>query len=309
VGRVLELRGTVAGSVQTGEGLMIILNQTNQNSICLDIPQSEADVVQELSAPSIRALVRVEPGASGNVVPLKVLCVAPESMVQAIETHAIRVATRAAKEAELRRKAGQLATARTMLPSRGNTGLPRQTPDSPEYQTLNAYYAPYLGWRAKPLFLPYLRYIANHNRKLSPQQAAQITASLLHFADRYDVDPRLVVAMVIAESDFRPETTSRAGAMGLGQLMPYTAKALGVNNPYDPVENLRGSIQYLRSRLDTFRDKALPDGGMSFEQITLAMAAYNAGVGAVKKHGGVPPYRETQAYVRRVITLYEQLCQ
>jgi soluble lytic murein transglycosylase-like protein len=139
--------------------------------------------------------------------------------------------------------------------------------------------------------------------------AGMITVSLLHFADRYNVDPRLVVAMILAESGFNPNATSRVGAMGLGQLMPGTAAALGVSNPYDPVQNLDGSINYLRSRLDTFADQALPGGGYSFEQVAYALAAYNAGTNAVKKYKGIPPYRETQAYVRRVMSLYQQLCQ
>ena len=130
----------------------------------------------------------------------------------------------------------------------------------------------------------------------------------MSFADRYNVDPRLVVSMILAESHFNPNATSHSGAMGLGQLMPGTAKALGVDNPYDPVQNLAGSINYLRSRLDTFADHALPGGGMSFEQASLAMAAYNAGANAVKKYNGIPPYTQTQNYVRKVISYYQQLC-
>ena len=113
--------------------------------------------------------------------------------------------------------------------------------------------------------------------------------------------------MIFAESSFNPNATSRSGAAGLGQLMPRTAASLGVNNPYDHVQNLDGSIRYLRSRLDTFADKALPGGGLSFDQITLALAAYNAGTGAVKKYKGVPPYRETQAYVAKIISMYRYL--
>jgi soluble lytic murein transglycosylase-like protein len=113
--------------------------------------------------------------------------------------------------------------------------------------------------------------------------------------------------MIIAESHFNPNATSRVGAAGLGQLMPRTAASLGVNNPYDHVQNLNGSIRYLRSRLDTFADKALPGGGLSFEQISLALAAYNAGTGAVKKYRGIPPYRETRAYVNKIVSLYRYL--
>ena len=168
---------------------------------------------------------------------------------------------------------------------------------------------PSLSARAEPLFGPYLRFISNHNPKLTRDQAGKITYALLHFADRYNVDPRLVVSMIIAESDFDPNCVSHTGAIGLGQLMPATARELGVNNSYDPVQNLAGSIAYLKSRLDTFPDKTAPGGTYSFQQVALAMAAYNAGTGAVKKFNGVPPYRETQAYVKRIISLYQQLCQ
>ena len=91
-------------------------------------------------------------------------------------------------------------------------------------------------------------------------------------------------------------------------LLSEDADALRALLATDPVQNLYGSINYLRSRLDTFSDRAMPDGGLSFEQVSLAMAAYNAGANAVKKYKGVPPYRETQAYVKRVTSLYEQLC-
>ena len=169
---------------------------------------------------------------------------------------------------------------------------------------LNAFLSP----RVQPLYPAYYDFILHRNPRLGMQQASVIAVNLLHFADRYDVDPRLVVAMIIAESDFDPTSTSRTGAMGLGQLMPDTARSLGVNNPYDPAQNLAGSISYLKGRLDTFADKALPGGGQTFEQVSLAMAAYNAGDGAVRKYGGVPPYRETQAYVRLVLSIYRRLC-
>jgi soluble lytic murein transglycosylase-like protein len=190
-------------------------------------------------------------------------------------------------------------------PYRG--GSVRSIPMTEDVQKLVQHYTALLSERVRGIFAPYMSFIQQHNPRLGPAKAALIAANLLHFADRYEVDPRLVVSMIIAESDFDPNSTSRTGAAGLGQLMPGTARMLGINNAYDPVQNLDGSIRYLRNRLDLFRDKGMPGGGMSFEQIRLAMAAYNAGAGAVKKHGGVPPYRETQAYVRRIETLYRQL--
>lgn len=113
-------------------------------------------------------------------------------------------------------------------------------------------------------------------------------------AARHGLDPRLLAALVRAESGFRAEARSHAGAVGLTQLMPATARGLGVD-PYDPVENLDGGARYLKSMLDRFG---------STES---ALAAYNAGPGRVERAGGVPQIPETQAYVPKVLRYYEQL--
>jgi soluble lytic murein transglycosylase-like protein len=112
-------------------------------------------------------------------------------------------------------------------------------------------------------------------------------------ARRAGLDPALVRAVVKHESGFDPHATSRAGAQGLMQLMPATARSLGVTDPYDPVQSLEGGTRYLRSLLDRFEG-----------DVALAVAAYNAGPGAVARHHGIPPYPETQAYVRRVLDTY-----
>lgn len=108
-----------------------------------------------------------------------------------------------------------------------------------------------------------------------------------------NVDPALLDSLVQTESSYDPAARSRAGAMGLSQLMPDTARSMGVANPFDPAQNLHGGAKYLRGLLDRFGD--LPK----------AVAAYNAGPGAVERHGGIPPYAETQAYVRKVLAGYE----
>jgi len=109
------------------------------------------------------------------------------------------------------------------------------------------------------------------------------------------VDPSLLRGVMIAESGGDPGAVSPAGAQGLMQLMPETARALGVRNPFDPTQSVRGGAQYLRSLLDRF------DG-----DVERALAAYNAGPGAVERYDGVPPYAETQDYVRRVLELASQ---
>lgn len=111
-------------------------------------------------------------------------------------------------------------------------------------------------------------------------------------AQRVRLDPRLVQAVVQAESGYNVNARSSKGAMGLMQLMPETARELGVVNAYDADDNLRGGTIYLRRMIDHFGD------------LTLALAAYNAGPTAVTRYGGVPPYPETREYVRRVYQLY-----
>jgi soluble lytic murein transglycosylase-like protein len=110
--------------------------------------------------------------------------------------------------------------------------------------------------------------------------------------------------MVMVESGFDPSSTSHSGAMGLGQLMPGTARWMGVNDAYDTTENLYGTVKLIRTHLNQHRRGK----GDDLASLTLALAAYNAGVGAVSRAGGVPHYRETQAYVRKVIRLYFGLC-
>ncbi|MEO5366769.1 MAG: lytic transglycosylase domain-containing protein [Magnetococcus sp. WYHC-3] len=117
---------------------------------------------------------------------------------------------------------------------------------------------------------------------------AQITDAAGHAG----LDPSLVEAVVAVESNFRADAVSNKGAVGLMQLMPDTARSLGVTNRHDPAQNLKGGARYLRSMIDRFRD------------VRLALAAYNAGPGEVERYNDVPPIEETKRYVEKVLRYY-----
>ena len=124
--------------------------------------------------------------------------------------------------------------------------------------------------------------------------SSSFEAVIQQASSRYQVDPYLVKAVIQAESNFNPSAVSSAGAQGLMQLMPGTAAGLGVENSMDPVQNIDGGVHLLRKLLDRYSGN-----------VSLALAAYNAGPGAVDKYGGIPPYQETQTYVQRVLKYYQ----
>ena len=108
------------------------------------------------------------------------------------------------------------------------------------------------------------------------------------------IPPALVKAVIAAESAFRSDAVSRKGAQGLMQLMPETAEQMGVENPFEPAQNVRGGTSYLRVLIDRYGD------------LSRALAAYNAGPSAVDRYGGIPPFEETRDYVDRVLTYYRR---
>lgn len=114
---------------------------------------------------------------------------------------------------------------------------------------------------------------------------------------RFNIDPLLLEEVIRQESNFQPTATSGVGAQGLMQLMPGTAASMGVTNPNDPADNIAGGSRYLAEQLSTFG------------RLDLALAAYNAGPGAVSSFGGVPPYAETQNYVTRIVNSYNNRVQ
>jgi len=129
--------------------------------------------------------------------------------------------------------------------------------------------------------------------QLLPVPDIDLEPLIARHSDAQNLDPKLVKAVIQVESGYNLRALSNQGAMGLMQLMPTTASLFNIRNPYDPDDNLRGGTQYLRQMLDRFAGR-----------LELALSAYNAGPGAVERHGGIPPYAETRDYVRRILALY-----
>lgn len=122
---------------------------------------------------------------------------------------------------------------------------------------------------------------------------SQLISMINQVAQKHGVDEKLVQALIKQESGFNPNAKSKVGAIGLMQLMPSTAKAMGVKNPYNATQNVEGGVKYLKSMLSKYNGNVI-----------LALAAYNAGPNAVDKYSGVPPYKETQNYVKNILANY-----
>jgi len=146
----------------------------------------------------------------------------------------------------------------------------------------------------------YARALQYFNPSLHAGAAMTLARATIAQSDRERIDARLLVALIAAESQWNPDAVSDAGARGLGQLMPETASGLGVDAG-DPLQNIAGAAHHLRFLLDRF------DGRDRETRYRLALAAYNAGTGAVERYGGIPPYPETIAYVARVMALWHRL--
>ena len=309
-GRTLEVEGKLVGICSGDEGLTrLMLLSDNAGSLSLTM----SHVPEWVRAGSrIRVLIIVtaapnEPSTVELGIPeMEVVAVASAWDLQALEERArMSAATRAAYDAAARRA----TAARRRQQGAGKVALERPMPA--------ARYAPGptptggLSRNAQAVFASYRAFIRERNTRLTEAQVSDITWAVLRYSEALDTDPRLVIALIIAESDFDPRSTSNKGAMGLGQIMPDEAHDLGgkigLNNPYDPVQNVAGSIYLLRTHLARYAGgKAM--NAMHWNEISLALAAYNAGPGAVKRYGGIPPYRETQNYVRKIAAIYRQLC-
>jgi len=291
--KTFELKGVVKGSFRVGSRSSLLLESLDGVT-----QQVDADVVPDWLIESevpARLLVRAihdTPGASARVV---LIGAAHEGDIAAIENkERSRLAKIAAADAAKKQK----TRAATELTSRGGTGLSGRIGRGGSYHpAARQWYLP--TNQVTPIYASYIKHV---NPKLRTGEAMTMAQAIVGFCGQYGVDPRLVMSVIFVESGFDPNSVSHSGAMGLGQLMPDTARWMGVSNPFDSIDNLNGMIKLLRTHFDTYR-RSHED----YESLVLTLAAYNAGEGAVRRHGGVPPYRETQAYVRKVLDLYYRM--
>ena len=271
-----ELRGTVSGMAESAQGYNLLLKMEDGKTVTL---------AGKGAAPlfNVGAQVRVliDKGAPDpSVGDLPILAVITEG----------EVATE------------QLAReARPVKPQPPRASVPKTTKRSPRggrkvarVTSRNFTRTRVAPMEARETLNAYKRAIRYFNPRGSEAEIDSIAVAVLNYSVKYQVDARLVMAVFAVESGFNPRATSRAGAMGVGQLMPGTAAGLGVRNAYNPDQNIEGAIKYIRQQLDRYQGKD------EWTRLQLALASYNAGPGAVRKYGGVPPYRETQAYVRKV---------
>ncbi|GAB4466007.1 MAG: hypothetical protein OHK0029_37050 [Armatimonadaceae bacterium] len=304
-GKTLEVEGRLSGVVHSDTGAaLLMLSTTEHGSLTLKMA-----LVPRWMKPGtlVRALVTTPERETDEVrIGMPELLVVAAVPSSEFATHEAQQKRLAAERAESERQRAALAV-KSAPPMRA-TYSSRSSGRSVAGQRITyANVVTMLSPAAQGVLGYYQGFIQDWNKKLTEGEAQVIASAILLFCEEYDVDPRLVVAMVIAESDFRPHITSHKGAMGLGQLMPDEVKELGITDPYDLVQNIYGAVYLLRKRLDKYSGGAARED-LQMKHIILALASYNAGMGAVKKYGGVPPYRETQNYVKKIERIYRDLC-
>ena len=301
-GRLLETAATVSGMISTGNDRTALLSIAGGESLALSVPANLRGASWLDSGALVRVLLAATADDPAQSSGFRLVAVAPEGDIVAADAFAARKAALLAASSKSGRR-GSLAS--RSLPARRNSR--RATVYFAD--TANpGHPAGALSARALAIYPPYRSLVRRWNRRLSDSDVDKITTSILYFSDRNNIDPRLPVAMIIAESDFDLYSTSHSGAMGLCQLMPENAREFGISNAYDPVQNIGAAVHMLRGHLDSYGGAPANAGVIPFSQIALTMAAYNAGPGAVRKYHGVPPYRETQHYIKRVAALYRQMC-
>jgi soluble lytic murein transglycosylase-like protein len=287
--KALEVSGTVQGIMSSGELTSILFKLDEGDTI--RVVTRNAPEWLDSSEMSVRLLIKATREKENSELSAFLLGAVTDAQIAPVEA-----AERNRKQPAASPKTSSSTTPSGLsgtIGSRGSKLTSRSTPAKtprvvPAAEAVNTYAA----------------FIKNRNKKLTDAQAIEIASGVIGFSIQYGVDARLVMAILIVESGFNPNATSRSGAMGLGQLMPATARGLGVSNAYNTTENLYGTVRTIRGHLERYNKQT---GGDAYQALILSLAAYNAGSGAVRRHGGVPPYRETQNYVVKVTETYRML--
>jgi soluble lytic murein transglycosylase-like protein len=291
---LIEVRGVITGCARRDDGGTFIVTREAGDTFVIEanqkLPESMVDIAR-----TVRVLARV-PVDRSSFSNLQLVAVTSEYEAASLEIErakrpaasrpAVRIASRPPARASSRRKAVRKALSRRAALRQSRS---RQTMLASRGLDLLSQYATAVQW---------------FNPRLSDDDARRLAQSIIYYSYHHDLDARLIMAVIAVESNFNVNAVSPKGAMGLGQLMPGTADDLGVADPWSPNQNLEGAARLLRGHLRRFGPVQQP----TWEQIKLALACYNAGAGAVRKHGGVPPYRETRNYVKKVGRLYYQMC-
>ncbi len=276
---VLEVQCVVKGTMRMNDATRVLLEGPGGSGVWIQAPEEEP----WLTVPNTRArlIIRAEREGPGRPLKAEIVAALPEAPIAAWEREQARKAEQAAKRAAAQ-KTPPAVTRGAGATESGEWNLPPR--------------------QAIP---HYADFILRYNTRLSPEQATEIAEGIVGFSVQYGVDARLITAMVLVESGFNPKATSPKGAQGLGQLMPGTARGMGVRDSYDISQNLSATVRLIRGHLDKY-ELTTPDG-QAYPDLVTALAAYNAGSGSVKRYGGVPPYKETQNYIQKVIGWYEYL--
>jgi len=284
VNKVIEVKGVVTGSARRQGGGTVVVHASDSDieyvlEVGAEVPEALLDTGQ-----NVRILAKVTAVAGSSQPEIRAIAVVSEyDALQADQEYALATQQKRAEEA-------RRTVVHRQLASRGTPANFRRTPQPPMTAIIERY-------RDAVLYF---------NHRLNAWEAERIARSIIAYSNRYGLDARLVMAVIACESNFNPNAVSRVGARGLGQLMPGTAAGLGVGDSFNAEENLDGATRLLRSHLDHMSGG---DGhAPTIHEIQLALACYNAGAGAVHKYKGIPPYRETQNYVKRITRLYLQFC-
>ncbi len=286
--RIVEIQGRVKGVFRVQDKSALMLEKTDGGTEIIDA-NGIPDWLQGNDVPA-RLIVRATRAHETAQLKSNLIAAAPEGKIYAIEYEAAQKAAARKRLEGVKTSRSGASSSNPKNPLFGPIGKP---PKSTKSWSLPAH-------EVTPI---YAGFIKSRNKGLSDDEAYRIAEGIVGFSLKYGVDARLIMAMVLVESGFNPSARSSAGAMGLGQLMPGTAAGMGVGNPYDSMENLYACVRIVRGHLDKY-GKQTGDG---FQGLILALAAYNSGSGTVRRFGGVPPYKETQRYVQKVIGWYRAL--